>query len=130
MQKYLFYFEYKFCPRPQAAQEAPQLPQTFLRKNGKPSIWRFTIIIFEQIIPRGLLGSLAASLHVYEKVYPSISPSLHRFVCHATVNVFQQVKERESQEESRVVTSSHNHFIIMRTHRWPYGPCLDVSASL
>ena len=22
------------------------------------------------------------------------------------------------------------YFIIMRTHRWPYGPCLDVSASL
>ena len=24
---------------------------------------------------------------------------------------------------SHVITSSYNHFIIMRTHRWPYGPC-------
>ena len=22
-----------------------------------------------------------------------------------------------------VITSSYNHFIIMRTHRWPYRPC-------
>ena len=24
---------------------------------------------------------------------------------------------------SYIITSSYNHFIIMRTHRWPYGPC-------
>ena len=24
---------------------------------------------------------------------------------------------------SHVISSSYNHFIIMRTHRWPYGPC-------
>ena len=82
------------------------------------------INIFKQIIARGgLLGSLDASLHLYKTVYPSIGLSVHWSVCHASVNVFQQVKERESQEESHVVTSSHNHFIIMRTHRWPYGPC-------
>ena len=82
------------------------------------------IDIFEQIIATGgLLGSLDASLHLYKTVYPSIGLSVHWSVCHASVNVFQQVKERESQEESHVVTSSHNHFIIMRTHRWPYGPC-------
>ena len=25
-----------------------------------------------------------------------------------------------------VITSSYNHFIIMRTHRWPYGPCFSL----
>ena len=25
--------------------------------------------------------------------------------------------------KSDVITSSYNHFIIMRTHRWPHGPC-------
>ena len=29
-------------------------------------------------------------------------------------------------DESHVITSSYNHFIIMRTHRWPYGPCLQT----
>ena len=27
---------------------------------------------------------------------------------------------------SHVISSSYNHFIIMRTHRWPYGPCLFI----
>ena len=27
---------------------------------------------------------------------------------------------------SHVITSSYNHFIIMRTHRWPYGPCYQL----
>ena len=92
--------------------------------------WKFSRLIsrlmniLDQIIVRGgLLGSLDASLHLYKTVYPSIGLLVHWSVCHASVNVFQQVKERESQEESHVVTSSHNHFIIMRTHRWPYGPC-------
>ena len=26
-------------------------------------------------------------------------------------------------DESHVITSSYNHFIITRTHRWPYRPC-------
>ena len=40
IRKYLFYFGFKFRPRPQAAPEAPQLPQTSAKKNGKPSISR------------------------------------------------------------------------------------------
>ena len=80
--------------------------------------------VLEQIILRGgILGSLDASLHLYETVYPSIGLSVHRYVCHGSVNVFQPVKERESRDESHVITSTHNHFIIIRTHRWPYGPC-------
>ena len=31
---------------------------------------------------------------------------------------------------SHVITSSYNHFIIMRTHRWPYGPCWSISRLL
>ena len=34
------YKRYNFRPRPQAASEAPQLPQTFSRKNRKPPISR------------------------------------------------------------------------------------------
>ena len=110
-----------------------------VRRSVRPSVgWSVTlssktrlINIFEQIIATGgLLGSLDASLHLYKTVYPSIGLSVHWSVCHASVNVFQQVKERESQEESHVVTSSHNHFIIMRTHRWPYGPCLQQPPTL
>ena len=37
--KYLFYLEYKFYLRAQAAPDASQLPQTSPRKNGKPSIF-------------------------------------------------------------------------------------------
>ena len=31
-------------------------------------------------------------------------------------------------DESDVITSPYNHFIIMRTHRWPYGPCFCSSS--
>ena len=31
---------------------------------------------------------------------------------------------------SHVITSSYNHFIIMRMHRWPYGPCLVATKRL
>ncbi len=55
------------------------------------------LINIEQIIHRGgILGSLDAYLHLYETVYPSIGLSVHRNVCHGSVNVFQPVKERES----------------------------------
>ena len=30
-------------------------------------------------------------------------------------------------DESDVITSPYNHFNIMRTHRWPYGPCFQLS---
>ena len=40
IRKYQIYFGYKFRPRPQAAPDVPQVPQTFARKNGKPSISR------------------------------------------------------------------------------------------
>ena len=31
---------------------------------------------------------------------------------------------------SHVISSSYNHFIIMRTHRWPYGPCFIIFHTL
>ena len=44
-----------------------------------------------------------------------------------TVNIFEQIIVSEGiLDESHVITSSYNHFIIMRTHRWPYGPCLAL----
>ena len=54
IRKYLFYFEYKFRPRPQAGPEAPQLPQTSPRKNGKPSISRMAQKI--ELVIRLFLG--------------------------------------------------------------------------
>ena len=54
-----------------------------------------------------ILGSLYASLHLSKTVYWSVGLSIHR----------------SSHELSHLVTSSYNHSINMRTHRWPYGPC-------
>ena len=36
------------------------------------------------------------------------------------------ISANRSWEESQL-SSSCNHSIIMRTHRWPYGPCLSVA---
>ena len=35
---------------------------------------------------------------------------------------YQQIEARVSEEYHRI-KSTYNHSIIMRTHRWPYGPC-------
>ena len=53
-------------------------------------------------------------------VHQSVSLSVHQSVCH-TVNINMEV---EKNLNSQVISSSFNHSIIMRTHRWPYGPCL------
>ena len=67
------------------------------------------INIFEQISDRGgILDSLYASLHLSKMVYRFVGLSIHR----------------SNQELSHLVTSSYNRSINMRTHRWPYGPCL------
>ena len=55
---------------------------------------------------------------MHRSVSPSISLSSFREY------QFQQVKARVRQEEYHRITSSYNHFLIMRMHRWPYGPCL------
>ena len=53
----------------------------------------------------------------------SVSPS----ICLSSFREyqFQQVEARVRQEEYHRITSSYNLFIIMRTHRWPYGPCFS-----
>ena len=64
---------------------------------------------------RCVLASLYEGLSVSTSVRPSVRGS--------------RVKKRENRwfwsqiMMSHVITSSYNHFIIMRTHRWPYGPC-------
>ena len=58
--------------------------------------------------------------HLYKTVYPSIGLSVHRSVCQASVNT---ISTSRRQKEYHKITSSYNPFIIMRTHRWPYGPC-------
>ncbi len=87
------------------------------------------INILEQIVDRNSkLGSLDASwaslqdgLSMHRSVSPSISLSSFRKY------QFQQIEARVSQEYHRI-KSSYNHSIIMRTHRWPYGPCLGSYA--
>ena len=40
------------------------------------------------------------------------------------INIFEQIIVKGGiLDKSHVITSSYNPFIIMRTHRWPYGPC-------
>ena len=69
----------------------------------------------------------------------SVGPSVRWLVDDAFVknkenHYFQANNCRRSsggtQDESHVITSSYNHFIIMRTHRWPYGPCLNSRPGL
>ena len=43
--------------------------------------------------------------------------------------IFEQIiVGGDTQDKSHVITSSYNHFIITRTHRWPYGPCFPHSS--
>ena len=55
------------------------------------------INIFEQISARGaLVGLLEVSHHLHETVHPPIGLSVHRSVCHTSVN---QIKAKGIQEE-------------------------------
>jgi hypothetical protein len=71
----------------------------------------------------GMLGLLYASWHLYKTVYRSIG--LLR-LCKYKKNPCFLVNQRLSQEQFYTITSSCNHSINMRTHRWPYGPCLNA----
>ena len=59
-------------------------------------------------------------------VRPSVGPLVGRSVgrwrfCkkQGKIIIFEQIIV------GHVITSSYNHFIIMRTHRWPFGPCFS-----
>ncbi len=59
-----------------------------------------------------------ASLYDGQSIHPSVSP----LICPSRFREY--ISTIQSKRKSRRVTSHHlNHFIIMRTHRWPYGPC-------
>ena len=64
---------------------------------------------------RSIFTSL--SLPIHRSVRPSICLS------HIREYQFHHVKARVGQEQSHVITSPYNHYVIMRTHCWPYGPC-------
>ena len=76
---------------------------------------------------------LDASSHLYNQACPfavgqSVRPSVRRRRFRekqGEINIFEQIIIGGGiQDKSDVITSSYNHLIIMRTHRWPYGPCL------
>ena len=77
------------------------------------------------------LWVLDATSHLYSWVCPSVGQSVGLLVgwwrfCLKTrkIIIFEQIiVVGGTLDESHVVTSSYNHFIIMRTHHWPYGPC-------
>ena len=71
---------------------------------------------------------LDASSHLYNRGCPSVRPSVRPSVGPSVRGSrFRQKRENRwfwSQiMMSPIITSSYNDFIIMRTHRWPYGPC-------
>ena len=62
-------------------------------------------------------------------IRPSVRRSVRRYVGPLVrlllktreINIFDHIVKK-----NHVITSSYNHFIIMRTHRWPYGPCYHL----
>ena len=83
-------------------------------------IMRFHLLLATQIF------SWRARCH--KTLYPFIGLSVHRSVNRSVNNNFN--KARVSREESNVIMSSYSHLIIMRTHRWPRGPCSVEISSL
>ena len=74
---------------------------------------------------------LDASSHLYMRVCPSVRRSVGRSVGRSVRGSrFRQKRENRrfclQIMMSHVISSSYNHFIITRTHRWPYGPCFGV----
>ena len=80
---------------------------------------------------------LDASSHLCNRICPSVGPSVGWLVTLSSktrkINIFEQIVDRGSilgllnaswvcQEDYHRITSSYNLFI-MRTHRWPHGPC-------
>ena len=70
---------------------------------------------------------LDASSHLYNRVCPSVRPSVGPSV---GWSVRRSVRPRVTLSSKtrkliadNVISSSYDHFIIMRTHCWTYGPC-------
>ena len=82
-------------------------------------------------------ATLTTTTHLYTKVCPSVGRLVGRsvgpsvgpsvgdaFVRNKENQYFEQIIAKEGiLDKSHVITSPYYHFIIMRTHRWPYGPC-------
>jgi len=76
---------------------------------------------------RCVLASLYEGLSVRPSIRLSVRPSVRRSVGRSR---FRRKRENlwfwSQIMMSHVISSSYNHFIIMRTHRWPYGPCFST----
>ena len=75
---------------------------------------------------------LDASSHLYRRVCPSVDPLVRPSVDWSRFRKKQYFCANDLRgcilDGSHVITSSNNHFIIMRMHRWPYGPSLTSYA--
>ena len=62
---------------------------------------------------------------VFRCVRRSVGPLVTLSLKTRKINIFEQIIVRRGilDSKSHVITSSYNHFIIMRTYRWPYGLC-------
>ena len=61
---------------------------------------------------------------VGRSVCPSVGPLVTLSWKAREIIIFEQIiVGRGILDEYHVITSLYKHFIIMRTHRWPYGPC-------
>ena len=64
----------------------------------------------------------------------SVGRSVGRSVGHTKTRkiiIFEQkILGGGTLDKSHVITLSYNYLIIMRTHRWPYGPCLVTDNSI
>ena len=98
------------------ASNVQPLPSTIWGYNDN-HIWNYIISV------RYLLF-LDASSHLIKRLCPSVGRSVGR-----SVRRWRFRQKRENRwfwpkiMRSHIISSSYNHFIIMRTHRWPYGPC-------
>ena len=73
---------------------------------------------------------LDASSHLYNRGCPSVGPSVGPSVRPSVGGLVTLLSKTGksmiliANNDASCITSSYNHFIVMRMHRWPYGACL------
>ena len=97
--------------------------------------WNAGRFICQMMIKQKLISDLNGQIQMLPRISitGSVRWSVGRSVRRLVRDAF--VKNKENQcfrannlrggilDGSHVITSSYNHFLIVRTHRWPDGPC-------
>ena len=97
---------------------------TLLSKTREKIFWANSWQRKYTRLTRGIM-----SIFIRRSILPSVCQSIDQSVRLSWIPL-QQVEARVRQNEYHIITSSYNHFIIIRTHRWPYGPCFKGSYKL